>query len=159
MTQYDMERAISDEFASEYGIRWETESVAKVFGDNNQSDKRAVNANAQIAVMTDVGLFRQAFGDEYIIGSSDGTSLRVSCQRIGRKFDGRNIPDNRREVINHILGVRAKGNTRQVRHGLPDSTWHVGTDQNAYIATYAAQLVDKGIPGDMALTIAKGMPW
>ena len=157
MTQIDMAVAIHDTECERYGIRWETEKVSERHGPND-SDKAICNSHAQIAVMTDVALFHASF-PTYILVMSDGTSMRVSCQRVARKFTGKDIPGNRRGVIDHILGIRAKGHSPQPRHGLPDGTWYGGTDQNTYIAEYAAQLIDSGVDGGIALNIAKRLPW
>ncbi len=155
----DMNVAISDNECAQYGIRWETEAVAKVFGENNQSDKRPVNTSAQIAVIADIDAFRAAFGDAYILASSNGTSLRVMCQRIGRKFSGNDILANRRAVIHAIQGVRVSGARTTVRHDLPNGTTYAGTNETEYRQMYAAMLVDMGADGTLALTLAKNHPW
>lgn len=137
-------------------IRWESEAVATVYGDN-QSDKRTVNAAAQIAVMQDVQKFEVAFPG-YILQSSDGTSLRVACQRIGRKFNGKDVEGNRKAVIAHLQGVRAS-RTQIVRRALPDGTFYTGTDEVEFRQTYAAALVDAGVDSSIALGISKALPW
>lgn len=138
------------------GIRWESEDVAIVYGEN-QSDKRIVNTVAQIAVMTDVALFDATFPG-YILASSNGTSLRVMCQRVGRKFDGKDIEANRKAVLDAIRGTRAKSGTT-VRRPLPDGTFYTGSDEVEFRRQYAALLVDLGTPGTLALTIADKLPW
>lgn len=139
------------------GIRWESEEVAQVYGEN-QSDKRTVNSAAQIAVMTDVEKFDKAFPG-YILAMSDGTSLRVSCQRIGRKFDGKDIPANRQAVLEHLKGIRRKGSPAQVKRPLPNGKFFLGTEETAYRAEYTAALVDAGVESGLALQIAKALPW
>ena len=140
----------------EMGIRWESEEVSVVYGDN-QSDKRIVNSAAQIAVITDLDKFRATFGDTFLLAMSDGTSLRVGCQRIGRKFDGKNIEGNRKAVLDYIRGTRSRGTT--TRRPLPDGTFYHGTDEVEFRQLYAAKLVDLGTPATLALTISDRLPW
>lgn len=139
-------------------ITWESEDVAIVYGDN-QSDKRVVNTAAQIAVMADVDLWRAQFGDAYILASSNGTSLRVACQRIGRKFNGKDIPANRRAVIDHIRGIRVRGSTTKTVRDLPDGTKYDGTNEVEYRQLYGAALVDAGVDGNIAQNIARQLTW
>lgn len=139
------------------GIRWDSEAVAQVYGDN-QSDKRIVNNAAQIAVMVDVQKFEAAFPG-YILSMSDGTSLRVACQRIGRKFGGKDIEKNREAVLAHLRGVRTRTSPTTVRRNLPDGTFYTGTNETEYRAQYMALLVDAGCPGDVAQNIARGLSW
>lgn len=138
------------------GIRWESEDVAIVYGDN-QSDKRVVNEAAQIAVMTDVALFNAAFPG-FILASSNGTSLRVICQRVGRKFNGKDIEANRKAVLDSIRGTRAKG-LPQTKRAMPDGTFYHGNNEQEFRGLYAAALVDLGTPGELALAIAARLPW
>ncbi len=138
------------------GIRWESEDVAVVYGEN-QSDKRVVNSAAQIAVMTDVALFDATFPG-FILASSNGTSLRVMCQRVGRKFSGKDIDANRKAVLDAIRGTRAKGGVT-IRRAMPDGTFYHGSDETEFRQLYAALLVDLGTPGELALTIAARLPW
>ena len=141
----------------EMGIRWESEDVSIVYGEN-QSDKRIVNSAAQIAVMSDVDKFRATFGDGYILSMSNGTSLRVMCQRIGRKFNGKDIEGNRKAVLDAIRGARATRTTTSKRP-MPDGTFYHGADENEFRQLYAGMLVDLGTPGELALAIAKRLPW
>lgn len=139
------------------GIRWETEAVSKVFGPNH-SDKRTVNPAAQIAVIEDLDLFRAEFGDDYILGMSDGTSTRVLCQRVGRKFDGKDVEGNRRAVLDAMRGVRAKGRPAP-RRPMPDGTFWHGTDEMEYRQAYIALLVDAGTPANVATALGNRLPW
>lgn len=139
------------------GLRWESEDVSVVYGDN-QSDKRVVNAAAQIAVITDIDLFRATFGDTFLLAMSDGTSLRVGCQRVGRKFNGKDIEANRKAVLDYIRGVRAKGASTPKR-GLPDGTFYHGSDETEYRQKYTVALVDLGTPAELALAISARLPW
>lgn len=141
---------------ADFGIRWESEEVSVQFGDH-ATDRRVVNPASQIAVITDLDKFRAKFGDQFLLAMSDGTSLRVACQRIGRKFDGKNIEANRKAVLDHIAGVRMKSSS--TRRPLPDGTFYHGTDENEFRQKYALMLVDLGTPGELALTIAKRLPW
>lgn len=152
----DINQAITDNGCAEYGFRWESEPVQTQAGPNG-SDRKPVNLAAQIAVIVDVATFEATFPG-YILAMADGTSLRVSCQRIGRKFDGRDIPGNRRAVVEHLTGLRAKA-TRTVKRGLPNGTFYTGTDETEYRQQYAAALVDAGVDGEIAIGIARNVAW
>ena len=142
----------------EHGYTWETEAVSMVFGENNQSDKRIVNDAAQILVITDLDKFRSEFGDAFILAMADGTSVRVMCQRIGRKFKKGQADLNQVAVINAIKGVRTRSAT-SVRRPLADGTFYLGTDETEYRAKYAASLVDSGVDASLAVTISNRLPF
>ncbi len=152
----DINLGITDNGCAEYGFRWESEPVQTQAGPNG-SDRKPVNRVAQIAVIENVEKFEAAFPG-YILAMADGTSLRVSCQRIGRKFNGRDIAGNRRAVVEHLTGLRAKA-SRTVKRGLPDGTFYTGTDETEYRQAYAAALVDQGVDGDLAMGIARNVAW
>jgi len=142
------------------GYHWETEAVSLRFGDND-SDKRVVNAAAQILVIDNIEAWRRGFGDEFLLATANGTSPRVICQGIGRleRFHGgRSIEENRAAVLNRIRGIKNRGGT-VTRHNLPDGTFYHGTDETEYHQLYGAALVDAGVDAGVALAIANRMAW
>ena len=142
----------------EHGYTWETEAVSMVFGENNQSDKRIVNDAAQILVITDLDKFRSEFGDAFILAMADGTSVRVMCQRIGRKFKKGQAEQNRLAVLNAIRGVRTRGVTIPKR-ALANGEFYHGTDETEYRQLYAASLVENGVDASLAVTISNRLPF
>lgn len=152
----DTNKAITDNGCQEYGFRWESEEVQTQAGPNG-SDRKVVNSLAQIAVMEDPDKFNQAFPG-YILAMSDGTSLRVACQRIGRKFSGKDIPGNRKAVVEHLMGVRVH-RTQTVRRSLPNGQVYTGTNETEFRQLYAAALVDQGVDGSLAAGIARTIAW
>lgn len=156
MTQIDIGKAITDTGCQEYGFSWSGESVQEQAGPNG-SDRAPVNTAAQIAIMTDVEKFHQAFPG-YLVAMADGTSLRVSCQRIGRKFSGKDIPGNRKAVVDHLTGVRVR-TTSAVRRSLPNGQVYTGTNEVEFRQLYAAALVDSGVDGNIAAQIARTIGW
>jgi hypothetical protein len=141
----------------EHGYTWESEAVSKRFGPND-SDKRIINDAAQILVINDLDKFRVEFGDSFLIAMADGTSVRVMCQRVGRTFKSGEVAANQAAVINAIKGVRTRGATIPKRP-LADGTFYHGTNETEYRAKYAASLVDAGVDGSLALTIAARLPF
>lgn len=129
---------------SAIGLDWTTEGVSEVFGENNQSDKRIVNAKAQMPVVTDLAKFRDHFGDDCFLGwLNSSNSLRVRAQSIGRKHKASlGIEANREAVYNAIRGVR----NAPVRSA--------PFDRAAFIGTYTAALIDKGIDAALARQLA-----
>lgn len=152
----DTQLAITDTGCQEYGFHWSGESVQEQAGPNG-SDRRPVNPAAQIAIMDDPEKFEQAFPG-YLVAMSNGTSLRVACQRIGRKYNGKDIAGNRTEVVNHLTGVRVH-RTATVRRSLPNGQFYTGTDETEFRQTYAAALVDAGVDSAIALGIARTIAW
>lgn len=142
-----------------FGCRWETEAVSAVFGENNQSDKRVVNPTAQILVIVDLDVFRATFGDKFLIAMSDGTSLRVICQRIGRKHNGKDNTANRKAVIDSINGIRTRGASVTTKRPLPNGTFYHGTDETEYRQSYIAALVELDTPVTLAQAIVARLPF
>ena len=156
MTQIELGKAITDEGCQEYGFHWESETVQTQAGPNG-SDRHPVNTAGQIAVMDDVEKFNQAFPG-YLVAMADGTSCRVSCQRIARKFNGKDIPGNRKAVVDHLTGVRVR-TTSTVRRSLPNGQVYSGTNETEFRQLYAAALVDSGVDGTLAVQIANTIGW
>lgn len=152
MTQVNIGQAITDNGCDEYGFHWEAETVQTQAGPNG-SDRSPVNTAAQIAVMTDVEKFNQAFPG-YLIAMADGTSLRVACQRIGRKFSGKDIPGNRKAVMDHLTGVRIR-TTGPAAIPLPDGTKYAGRDLDGFRAAYLSALLNLGTDPQVAHNISK----
>lgn len=156
MTQVNLLQAITDEGCQEYGFHWSGEAVQRRMGKND-SDKRVVNSLAQIAVMDDTDKFNQAFPG-YILQMSNGTSLRVKCQDFGRDFDGKDIPANRKRVMEHLMGARVH-RTSVVRRSLPNGQVYTGVNEVEFRQLYAAALVDQGIESSLAIQIARTIAW
>lgn len=152
----DINQAITDNGCQEYGFKWSAETVSRDHGPN-ASDRRPVNNKAQIVVIFDVAKFEAAFPG-YLLKCANGTSPRVECQRIGRKFTGNDIPGNRRAVVSHMMGSRVKL-ARIVSRPLPDGKTYTGTDETEYRQMYAAALVDAGVDGPLAVEIARRTAW
>jgi hypothetical protein len=111
---------------------------------------------AQIAVIRDLQKFDAAFPG-YILAMADGTSLRVSCQRIGRKFTGKDIPANRKAVVEHLMGLRAKASRTPSGIPLPNGQKFFGTDVDMYQNAYFCALVEIGTPEDVALMVSRNV--
>ncbi|CAB4165201.1 hypothetical protein UFOVP1537_9 [uncultured Caudovirales phage] len=145
------------------GVSFVTETVNKVYGENNQSDKREVGT-ATIPMIIDLDKFRATYGDAYILDMSNGTSLRVKAQSYWR-----NAKNRSEEVFEIWLDAtfrnarapRAGGSTTVTVkvYGLPNGETYTGTNEVEYRSEYMAALVDAGTPEAVARTIALAMPW
>lgn len=93
---------------ADLGILWTTDEVAKGTGPS----KVVVCDYAQIPVIVDVEKFRAAFGDDFILASMDGSSLRVQAQAVARRMAKDEPAAQRQAVLNLIRG------TRNVRKGV-----------------------------------------
>ena len=145
----------------ELGISWETETVRHQAGDH-ATDKVTLG-EAQIAVVTDLDLFKAAVGEEVILKIMDGTSIRVMAQDVGRrmlKAGSKNIEAMREAVYNRILGQRNSGGPR-IREGKvyprPKGGTYKGTDAVEYQQTYLSELVDLGTPLAVAQSIVANL--
>lgn len=142
------------------GITWAEEPVSKVFGENNQSDKRVIG-NAQIPVVVDLELFRKEYGDACVLGILDGTSIRVMAQDVNRSgiAKGLNTEQLRERVDARLRGVRNRplgGTTKEVLvYLLPNNTKFTGSSLVEYQAQYGAALIDAGVDSAVAMTLAK----
>lgn len=92
------------------GIYWNTEDVAKGTG----ADKVVVCTYAQIPSIVDLDKFRNAFGDEPLLGWANGQSLRVNAQAICRRMAKDNPVEQRAAIMNYIRGVRNASTQRVV---------------------------------------------
>lgn len=147
---------MSQNDTKEMGFHWESEPVSKVFGENNHSDKRVVNPQAQIAVMDNVAKFDAAFPG-LILALQDGSSLRVRCQAVGRKFDGKDLEANRTAVLAMMRGTRAS--VTITRRPLPNGQMYQGHDEAEYRQLVTVAYVDLGIDEDKAIELAKLLPF
>lgn len=136
------------------GLGWVTEPVSKVFGDNNQSDKRKV-ADAEIPQVLNIDLLAAAKVD--VLGWLNASnSMRVRAQAIARTHKG-TAEELREKVFQALLGQRNVTGGRTVtivKRPLPDGTMYEGTDENEFRQMYAASLVDQGVDATVALSIA-----
>ncbi len=141
------------------GISWAEEPVAKVFGENNQSDKRVIG-NAQIPVVNDLDLFRKEYGDACVLGILDGTSIRVMAQDVNRTGITKGLPKEeiRARIDARLRGVRNRplgGGTKEVLvYLLPNGTKFTGTSLVEYQQQYMAALVDAEVPAAVAQALA-----
>lgn len=142
---------------SEFGLAVSTESVQEQVGEH-ATDRRIVNDHALIATVVNVATFVETFGEPALMKFINGTSLRVTCQRIARSMaKERDTAKVEVALLNAIRSVRnAVVQTRTVIvHALPNGTTYDGTDLVEFQQEYAAALIDAGVPGDVALNIAK----
>ena len=145
---------------AEMGLRFDTEEVSKQRGDH--ASDRVVLGNGQIAVVTDLDKFREAFTDSCVLGILDGTSIRVMSQDVSRRLlnkGTKKAEDIQAAIINRLKGVRnsSGGGVRTVTktvYNLPDGTKYEGDSETEYQQQYAAALVDAGVPTEAALAIA-----
>ncbi len=144
---------------TDIGIVWNTEQVSKQHGPH-ATDKKVLG-DAQIPTVVDLTLFREHFGDEAVLGSMNGTSIRVSAQAVCRQElskDAKCAPSKMRNAVyNRMKSVRnAPGGTRVIQvFTLPNGQKYNGSDLTEYRQLYAAALVDSGVPSSVALSIAE----
>lgn len=148
---------------AERGVTFVKDEVARRAGPN-ATDRRTVG-DATIAVISDLDKFRAAYGDEYLLHMSNGTSLRVTCQRMWRD----NVKMAESEFFLRLDGVfrrvRVAGTSGKTtvievtRHDLPDGTAYEGTDEIEYRQLYVMQMVDLGVEVSVAQGIAAKKGW
>lgn len=141
------------------GITWAEEEVSKVFGENNQSDKRVIGL-AQIPVVVDLDLFRKEYGDACVLGILDGTSIRVMAQDVSRTGLTKGIAKEeiRARVDARLRGVRNRPTggtvTKEVLvYLLPNGQKFEGSTLVEYQQQYIAALVDAGVDAAVAKTL------
>lgn len=144
------------------GVEFVEDDVAKRAGPN-ASDKRLVG-KATIAMIRDLDKFRSAYGDGYILRMADGTSLRVTCQRMWRDNPKMAFDEFSQRLDGVFRNARVTGGTKTVtvevvKHDLPDGTVYEGMDEVEYRQLYAAGMVDLGTPGNVAVAIAARKMW
>lgn len=142
------------------GITWAEEEVSKVFGENNQSDKRVIGL-AQIPVVVDLDLFRKEYGDACVLGILDGTSIRVMAQDVSRTGLTKGLAKDeiRSRVDARLRGVRNRptGGTTTVTklvYLLPSGKEFTGATLVEFQQQYLADLVDAGVDAAVARMLA-----
>ena len=141
----------------EYGIEWVEETVQKQHGDH-ATDRAVLNGKAQIPVVRDLTAFVAEFSEAAVLGSLDGTSIRVMAQDVNRRLLAKGEkPDTiRAAIINRLRGIRnagSRGAKVVTKYALPDGTFYTGSDLVEYQQAYVAALVDLGTPADVARQI------
>lgn len=141
------------------GIIWVTEEVSERAGPNG-SDTRSLG-KAWIPVVSDLGMFTAAYGEGVVLGSLDGTSIRVMAQDVNRSGLRKGLTKEQIQdrIDGRLKGVRARGVpavtvvTKTV-YALPDGTVYEGTNEAEYQAAYMAALVDAGLDASAARALA-----
>lgn len=139
------------------GIAWTTEEVSERAGPNG-SDTRVLG-KAQIPVVKDLSAFVKEYGEGVVLGSLDGTSIRVMAQDVNRTGLRKklSVEEIRTRIDGRLRGIRARGipSVKEVQvYALPNGQKFTGTDETEYQAAYAGALVDAGVDAAVALTIA-----
>lgn len=142
------------------GIVWIEEDVSEQAGDH--ATDRRVLGKAQMPVVKDLSKFVAEYGEACVLGSLDGTSIRVMAQDVNRTgLRKRMSADEIRNRIDaRLRGIRNRAVTtvkEVVKYPLPGGKFYSGTDLAEYQAEYTAALVDLGTPADVARTIALSM--
>lgn len=142
------------------GIKWIEEVVSEQAG-SHATDRRELG-KAQMPVVTDLQLFVKEYGEQCVLGSLDGTSIRVMAQDVNRSGlrKGVSADEIKSRIDARLRGVRSRtfATTKEViKYPLPGGKFYSGTDLAEYQAEYTAALVDMGTPADVAMTIAKSM--
>lgn len=148
------------------GISWLEEKVSTKAGNT----KVEVSGTAQIPQVDDVQKALEHFGEEAFKGGLNGTSWRVAAQDVNRRLlpTKPTVEQLREAVYNRLKGIRnAAVGVRTVTvkvYTLADGTSFVpdankSTQENtvALQAAATAALVDKGVPAEIARSIALGM--
>lgn len=137
------------------GIEWSEEPVQKQHGDH--ATDRSIIGQAQIPVLKNLSAFRENVpnADAILLGIWDGTSARVQAQDVSRRMlaKGAKTDDLREAIWNRLLGIRQRVAAPKT-HPLPGGTRYEGDNLVEYRQQYAAALVDQGVQGDLATTIA-----
>jgi hypothetical protein len=142
------------------GIEWVEEDVSEQAGDH--ATDRRVLGKAQMPVVKDLSKFVAEYGEQCVLGSLDGTSIRVMAQDVNRTGLRKRISADeiRSRIDARLRGVRSRAivGTKEVKvYPLPGGAFYKGTDEVEYQAAYIAALVDMGTPADVARTIASSM--
>ncbi len=157
---------------ADFGISWESTTVARQAGEH-RTDRVALKGTAEIPVPTDLGKLRAAIGDDRVNGFLNGSSIRVVAQDVNRRYleaCARGERKYNQDDLRALVWARISGKTVRLASGrtvtvtvnrrqLPDGTWYEGTELVEYQAAYAAALVDKGVPADVARDIALALTW
>lgn len=144
------------------GITWLAEKVHRADGNT----KVEIRGTAQIPNLTNLEKFLKGVpeGQKLVTDSINGTSWRVTGQGANRRMLEKNPQIGIEELREFVWGSVVKaGGPRGVRvvekkvHTLPGGGTYDGTDQVEYQQLYAAALIDRGTPNDVALDIASKM--
>lgn len=141
----------------DWGLTISIETVSEQAGDH-ATDKVIVSDRALIPVLVDVDKFRAKFGDAALLKCINGTSLRVVAQRVNRTHAKSATAVVENALVASIMSVRAAGVVRTIvvtKYALPDGSVYEGAEEEEYQAAYAAALIDSGVDGTLALSIAK----
>ena len=142
------------------GIVWLEEDVSEQAGEH--ATDRRVLGKAQMPVVKDLTLFVAEYGEAAVLGSLDGTSIRVMAQDVNRTGLRKRLSadDIRLRIDGRLRGIRSRsiaGTKTVTQYPLPGGTFYTGTDNTEYQAAYIAALVDLGTPADVARTVAATM--
>lgn len=139
------------------GISWAEEEVSELAGEH-ATDKRSLGM-AQIPVVKDLSKFVAEYGEGAVLGSLDGTSIRVMAQDVNRTGLRKRLTKEeiRQRIDGRLRGIRARGvpSVKEVTvYALPDGTKYTGTNEAEYQGAYMAALVDQGVDAAVARVIA-----
>jgi hypothetical protein len=142
------------------GIVWMEEEVSEQAGDH--ATDRRVLGKAQMPVVKDLSAFVAEYGEAAVLGSLDGTSIRVMAQDVNRTGLRKRLSsdDIRLRIDGRLRGIRTRGvaTPKEVKvYPLPGGQEYKGTNEVEYQQAYIAALVDLGTPADVARTIASSM--
>lgn len=136
------------------GFRLELEKVAKRAGTNG-SDKVELNRPALMPIPVDLPKVIESVGAEGILGSLDGTSLRVKFQGVNREHPTESLAEIEVRLWNVVKGIRAAKAPSVPKHSLPGGGFYQGTDLDAYRTAYIRCLVEHDETGNMTPEIAQ----
>lgn len=141
----------------ERGIVWIEEEVSEQAGDH-ATDRRTLG-KAQIPVVKGLEAFVKEYGEGAVLGSLDGTSIRVMAQDVNRTGLRKRLSKDeiRLRIDGRLRGIRARGvpSVKEVAvYVLPNGERFTGTSETDYQAAYMAALVDAGVDAAVARTIA-----
>jgi hypothetical protein len=144
------------------GIVWMEEEVSEQTGDH--ATDRRVLGKAQMPVVKDLNAFVAEYGEGAVLGSLDGTSIRVMAQDVNRTGLRKRLTADeiKLRIDGRLRGIRSRAIanvvTKEVTvYPLPGGATYKGTDNTEYQQAYIAALVDLGTPADVAMTIASSM--
>ena len=142
------------------GIVWIEEEVSEQAGEH--ATDRRVLGKAQMPVVKDLTAFIKEYGEGVVLGSLDGTSIRVMAQDVNRTGLRKRLSadDIRLRIDGRLRGTRARSiaTVKEVtKYPLPGGTFYSGTNEIEYQQSYVLALVELGTPADVATTIASSM--
>lgn len=144
------------------GIIWIEEEVSEQTGDH--ATDRRVLGKAQMPVVKDLTAFVAEYGEGAVLGSLDGTSIRVMAQDVNRTGLRKRLSadDIKLRIDGRLRGIRSRAIanvvTKEVTvYTLPGGQTYTGTDEVEYQQAYVAALVELGTPAEVAINIASTM--